>query len=104
LNAVVVLVTVPRAAATRVADALLAPRLAACVSRVDGVRSSYWWRGRRCRATESLLIAKTRRQLLRKLIAAVRAVHPYEVPEIVALPLVEGNPTYLAWIRGETGG
>lgn len=99
-----VLVTVPRGAAGRVTDALLAPRLAACVSRVDGVRSSYWWRGRRCRATESLLIAKTRRSLLRKLIAAVRAAHPYEVPEIVTLPLVGGNPAYLAWIHAETVG
>jgi periplasmic divalent cation tolerance protein len=89
--------------AARVSDALLQGRLVACVNRVSGVRSEFWWRGSRDSAGECLLIAKTRRELWPRVLEAVRAVHSYEVFEAIALPIVESNPDYLRWIEEETG-
>jgi periplasmic divalent cation tolerance protein len=89
--------------AARVAEALLEQRLAACVHRLSGVASEFWWQGRREAAAETLLVAKTRRDLWPRLLEAVRAVHGYEVFEAIALPVVEGNPDYLRWIQENTG-
>jgi periplasmic divalent cation tolerance protein len=87
----------------RIADALVGERLAACVNRLDGVTSVYRWKGAVERATESLLVIKTRRDLVDVLAARVRALHSYSVPEVVALPIVAGSPDYLRWISAETG-
>ena len=98
-----VLMMAPAGHATRkIVDAVLKARLAACVNVVPGVRSAYWWKGKREAARESLLIVKTRRSLLPRLEKAVKAVHPYDVPEIIALPIVRGNASYLAWLAAET--
>jgi periplasmic divalent cation tolerance protein len=88
--------------ATRVSEALLERRLAACVNRVPGVSSSFWWQGARDAAEELLLIAKSRRELWPQLLACVREHHSYEVFEAIALPVIEGNPDYLEWIRDST--
>ncbi|WP_454723467.1 MULTISPECIES: divalent-cation tolerance protein CutA [Cupriavidus] len=89
-------------AAARVARAVLAPRLAACVNRLAPCESEYWWRGRIETAREWPLLIKTTRDRYAALEAAIRQAHPYEVPEIVALPVAAGFPSYLAWVAAET--
>lgn len=98
----VVLVTAPAAAADGLAETLVAERLAACVSRVDGVRSVYRWRGAVERSDEVLLLMKTSDATLARLAARVRELHPYEVPEIVALDAHWTLTEYAAWVESET--
>ncbi len=96
----VVLITAGSAAeGERIAEALVGERLAACVNRVDGVRSVYRWQGEVERAEECLLIAKTTAACLERLIARTRELHAYSVPEIIALPIEAGSPASLDWIR-----
>jgi periplasmic divalent cation tolerance protein len=95
----VVLVTVPSVAdGERIARALVEERLAACVNVVPGLRSVYRWQGAVETADEALLLVKTREAALERVAARVRALHPYTLPEIVALPLVSGLAAYLEWI------
>jgi len=84
--------------AHKVAELLLGRRKAACVNIVPGVDSSFWWRGKLDSARESLLIIKTTASLLPEIIELVKSVHSYEVPEIIALPIIGGNEDYLKWI------
>ena len=99
---VVILVTAGTSdEARKIADVLLEKRKAACVSIVPGVSSRFWWRGRLDSAEESLLIVKTRASSLNEIITLVRETHSYEVPEIIALPVVGGNPDYLEWLDRE---
>ena len=101
--AVVVLCTAgSRTEAERLATALVGERLAACVSLILPLRSVYRWRGRIERAREVLLVIKTRRALAARLITRVRALHSYEIPEVIALPIVAGSAPYLAWLTTET--
>lgn len=94
-----VFITAPSAASARkLADGLLVRKLAACVTVLPGAASRYWWKGRLESARELLLVAKTSRARLPALVKAVKALHPYEVPEVVALPIAGGNPDYLAWL------
>jgi len=88
--------------AAAVAEALLQPHLAACVQIVGPVTSRYWWKGALESATEWVCLAKSRTELVERVVAAVRDVHSYEVPEIVATPIVGGDAIYLAWVEGET--
>ncbi len=100
---VVVFVTAPSAeVATSLAQALVAEKLVACVNILPGLRSIYAWEGKVCDEAEVLCVIKTRRALFAALRDRVVALHPYQVPEIVALPLVEGSAPYLAWLRDET--
>ncbi len=89
--------------ARRIAVHLVEKRVAACVNIVPGVRSIYRWKGIVEESTELILLIKTRRALLRVLETELRAVHSYEVPEIVALPIVDGLEQYIEWIDAETG-
>lgn len=88
--------------ARRIADSLLDARLAGCVQVVGPVESRYWWQGVQESATEWLCLAKTRAGLLDAIVAAVRAVHSYDTPEVVAVPILGGDPAYLAWLAAET--
>jgi len=88
--------------AQAVARSLVDARLAACVNIVPQVQSVYRWKGTVEDATEWLLLIKTRRALLPAVQAVLRRVHSYEVPESVALPVVDGLPEYLDWIEAET--
>ena len=81
--------------------ALLDQRLAACVQVLD-IRSYYTWQGAAAEEPEKLLLIKTRRALYDQVEAALQAVHPYETPEIVCLPLVDGAASYLGWITDMT--
>src|SRR5688500_2114777 len=89
--------------AHRVAMGLLEKRVAACVNIVPGVRSLYWWKGAIEDGQELLLLIKTRRHLLDRLQTELRALHSYEVPEVIAVPIVDGLENYLNWIDAETG-
>jgi periplasmic divalent cation tolerance protein len=88
--------------AQRISQALVSERLAACVNRVSGVRSVYRWEGALQDEPEVLLIVKTSSARYQALEMRLKALHPYEVPEIIALPLSGGAPSYLAWLTAET--
>jgi periplasmic divalent cation tolerance protein len=102
-DTLVVLCTCPdEATATRIATALLAEKLAACVNCVAGIRSMYRWDGQIRDDTEVLLVITTSAARFAALEALLRARHPYEMPEIIALPVVAGAADYLNWIRQAT--
>ncbi len=88
--------------ARTIGRALVEERLAACANVIDDMDSIYWWQGQLTESREAVLIAKTRADLLPALTARVRALHSYTVPCVVALPLLGGNPAYLAWLGDET--
>lgn len=87
--------------AHNVANLLLNQRVVACVNIIPGVDSVFWWEGKLDSEQESLLIAKTKASLLTEIIKLVKSVHSYEVPEVIALPVIGGNEDYLDWIDGE---
>jgi periplasmic divalent cation tolerance protein len=100
---VVVLVTVPDdAVADRLAHTLVSEKLAACVNVLPKVRSVYAWEGEICNEGELLCLLKTRRELFPAVRERVLDLHPYQIPEIIALPLVEGSEIYLSWLRDNT--
>lgn len=97
---IVVLVTCPtQAAARRVASRLIEARLAACVNLVPRIESTFRWKGKIERCRETLLLIKTTVKLFGRLKRAILTLHPYEVPEVIALPLAAGHQPYLAWVR-----
>jgi periplasmic divalent cation tolerance protein len=103
--ALVVLSTFPDAdAAARVARALVEARLAACVNLVPTVRSIYRWQGAISDDAEVLAVIKTTAERYPALAAKIAELHPYQVPEIVALPLADGHPPYLAWLAAQVAG
>jgi len=87
--------------ANKIAEVLLNQRKAACVNIVPEVSSLFWWQDKLDSAQESLLIVKTKASLLPEVISLVKGVHSYDVPEIIALPIVGGNQDYLEWIDKE---
>jgi periplasmic divalent cation tolerance protein len=100
---VVVLVTMPDAeVAARVGRTLVEEKLAACVNVIPGLRSIYEYGGKLCDDAEVLCLFKTRRALYPTLRDRLAGLHPYEVPEIIAVPLSEGNAPYLAWLAAGT--
>ena len=103
-DALVVLVTVPTVErAAEIARAVVEARLAACGNVVPGLRSIYRWEGKVQDDAEALLVLKTTRGRFEALRDRVLALHPYQVPEVIALPIEAGNGPYLAWISAETG-
>lgn len=90
--------------ARKIADILVDRKKAACVNIVPGVNSLFRWKGKIEEAEESLMVVKTRAELFPDVVSLVKSVHSYEVPEIIALPIVEGSPDYLDWLKKETGG
>lgn len=94
-----VFTTVPRREdAERLAKQLVEKRLAGCVQILGPLASTYWWKGRVETSEEWLCLLKSSKALFRKLETAVKQVHPYETPEIIALPIAAGNQDYLAWL------
>ena len=93
-----VFVSCPPAVASALAGALVERRLAACVSELPGMRSVYRWKDAVECSEESLLLIKTSAARYAELQAAVLGGHPYELPEIIALNIVDGLPAYLAWL------
>ena len=98
-----VLVTSPAAEAPALARRLVEERLAACVNLLSGTTSVYRWEGKLEEAEETLMILKTSAGRIRELRERVVALHPYDVPEFVVVPVESGLESYLAWVLAETG-
>jgi periplasmic divalent cation tolerance protein len=98
---IVVLSTVPVDKSAFLARMLVDKRVVACVNIIP-VRSCYHWKGEFCDEEEHLLIAKTTKEKAREVIATIKSNHPYEVPEIIALPVIDGYLPYLEWVTQET--
>ncbi|MBA3486877.1 MAG: divalent-cation tolerance protein CutA [Lysobacter sp.] len=90
------------ASAAAIAKALVQERLAACVNRLPAVRSTYRWQGRVEEAEEVLLLIKTTKDRLDDLIGRVQALHPYELPELIAVEAEGGLAPYLTWVDEQT--
>lgn len=88
--------------AKRIGISLIEGKLAACVNIVMQVQSIFRWKGKICDEQEAFMIIKTRSDLFDTLQARVKELHSYEVPEIIALPIIKGSEEYLKWIGGET--
>ncbi len=88
--------------AKKIGRALVEARLAACANVIDGMESVYWWEGKLTEDREAVLIVKTRADLVDAVTARVKALHSYAVPCVVALPILDGNPGFLAWVATET--
>ena len=103
MNALLVLTNLPdRAAAEKLADALIQKRVAACVNILAPCRSVYRWNGAVQHDEEHPVLIKTTRESYAALEAAIREAHPYELPEIVAVPIERGLPAYLDWVATQT--
>ncbi len=85
--------------AKRICDVLLEKRVVACANVLRDVQSFYWWKGKLDQSKELLLLMKSRRELLDEIVRLVKENHSYEVPEIVAVPMVGGSADYLRWIE-----
>ncbi len=83
----------------KISNSLVEKKLVACVNLIPEIFSRYWWQGKVETANEVLLIIKTKKSLLNKLITGVKKLHSYSVPEIIALPIIAGNKDYLDWIK-----
>jgi len=102
LSYILVLTTLPDAdSARQLARSLIEDRLAACVTIGAPVESMYHWQGAIETATEVPVTVKTRGELFDDIAASIRSRHPYELPEILAVPIIDGSPAYLAWIDAE---
>ena len=95
---VIFITTATQKQAKRIADALLTQKKAACVSILPRVHSLFWWKGKIDSAGEVLLVVKTESRLLEATVKLVRRLHSYDVPEVIALPIIGGNEEYLEWI------
>ena len=103
MSALLVLTNLPdRVAAERLADILIEQRVAACVNILAACRSVYRWKDAVQRDEEHPVLIKTTEERYAELEQAIRAAHPYELPEIIAVPIEHGLPAYLGWIRSET--
>lgn len=88
--------------AAEIARTLVDERLAACVNLIPSMRSIYRWQGQMCDETEALTVIKTTTEQLDALTARLTELHPYDLPEVIALPVTGGHEPYLAWLTGET--
>lgn len=101
---IVVLVTAKDALeAKKISDQLLKKKLIVCANLIEGVESVFRWQGKIDQAKETLMILKSKQSLFKKIVKTVNAHHSYEVPEVIALPIVDGNPDYLKWIDESLG-
>jgi periplasmic divalent cation tolerance protein len=101
---VVVLVTAgSRKEGRKLAAALVGRKLAACINIIDGVESLFFWKGKTQSSRECLLVIKSRKDKLAQLTRLVKSMHSYDVPEIIALPIVAGDKEYLRWIDAVVG-
>ncbi len=102
-NAIIVYITASNEEeAARIAHALVSEQLAACVNIIKNIRSVYSWQGRIEDDSEALMVVKTQGMLFHDLSARVKALHSYEVPEIIAVPVIDGSAEYLKWLHEST--
>ena len=91
-----------RGEAETIGRALVEERLAACANVLGAIRSFYRWEGVLCEDDETVLVVKTRRDLVQTVVARTKELHSYSCPCVVALPITDGNPEFLSWIEQET--
>jgi len=102
-NEIVIFITAPNEdEAARIARSLVEARLAACANIVRNIRSIYTWQGKIQDDSEVLMIVKTRKGLFSAVSGKVKELHSYDVPEIIALPIMDGSPDYLNWLKEST--
>ncbi len=100
----IVYCTVPDSeTAEKIASALVRERLCACVNRLPSVKSYYIWEGEFCTDDEQLLMIKTTEAAFGRLRERIESLHPYDVPEIIAVPVERGNESYLSWLKKNVG-
>ena len=90
--------------ASQIAEDLIENRLAACVNIIPDVTSVYKWKGNLEKSTEQLMLIKTTKERLQETLERIKNLHPYEVPEIIALPIEGGHPPYLSWLSSQVQG
>jgi periplasmic divalent cation tolerance protein len=95
---IVLITTSSEEEAHKIAESLVNRKKAACVNIMPRVDSLFWWKGKLDSARESLLLVKTKASLFPEIISLVKEIHSYEVPEIIALPIVAGSEDYLKWL------
>ena len=89
--------------AGRIARSLVEERWAACVNLIPSIRSIFCWEGKVCEESETLLVVKSKRSRYKGLEARVKQLHSYQVPEVIALPIVAGSEDYLGWVGASVG-
>lgn len=94
----VITTTEKKTDAEKIAEVLVEKKLAGCVQIIGPISSIYWWEGKMERADEWLCLIKTTKTMYEDLESAIRKIHPYKVPEILAIPVVAGNKNYLSWL------
>jgi periplasmic divalent cation tolerance protein len=100
---IVVLVTAnTEVEANKIATTLLKQKLIACANIIPKVNSLFWWEGKIDKSSETFLVIKTKSSLLNEVVKSIKRIHSYEVPEIIAIPIIGGNKDYLKWIEGVT--
>jgi len=99
MEIIVLVTTKDQDEAKKVSRALIEEKLAACVNIVPAVQSVFWWDGKIEESAESLLVIKSVKRLLPEIVKAVKAVHSYDVPEVIAVSIADGNKDYLKWIN-----
>lgn len=98
-DAIVIFVTcADKEQAEKIAQSLIKKKEAACVNVIAGIESIFWWEGRVESADEVLLVIKSKKSKLNQIIVTVKSLHSYEVPEIIALPVIAGDEKYLKWV------
>jgi periplasmic divalent cation tolerance protein len=97
----VVTTTEKKEDAEKIAKAIVEKRLAGCVQILGPILSTYWWKGTMETAQEWQCLMKTRKDLYGEIEKVLKAIHPYETPEIIAIPIVDGSREYLGWLRNE---
>jgi periplasmic divalent cation tolerance protein len=103
MEAIIITITAPNEdEAADIAGALVEARLAACVNITGGVRSIYTWEDKIADETEVMLIVKTRRELFNAVKAKVIEMHSYSIPEIIAIPIIDGSEDYMNWLEEVT--
>ena len=99
MNIVILITTKDSDEADKIAVALTQEKLIACANIVKGVQSVFWWEGKVDYSEETLMIIKSEERLFDKIVEKVKSLHSYSVPEVIALPIIGGNPDYLKWIN-----
>jgi periplasmic divalent cation tolerance protein len=99
----VITTTETKSDAQAIARAVVEKRLAACVQIIGPITSTYWWQGEIETAEEWMCVIKSRQDLYERLEEAIREVHPYDVPEVLAVPVIAGSKDYLRWLDSELG-